>query len=177
MTRMSNKYDTVSQVFHWLTVCLVSVMLLTGFGRDLFDFSSRDTVMMVHKGFGLTILALTLLRILWRAIKDAPPLQMPLAQRCAAHGTHALIYAVLIVLPLTGWAMASYFGKPLSYFGLFDVFPITEKNRGEGITTKEVHEFLAFALSGLIALHILAAFFHHFIKKDGVINRMLPNRK
>jgi len=177
MTMKANTYDTVSQIFHWLTVLLVSVMLVTGFGRDLFSFSMHDAIGNFHKSMGLLILGLTLLRVLWRGVKDAPPLDMPRPQKLAAHAVHSFIYAMLIVLPLTGWAMVSYFGKPLSFFGLFDVFPFGDKNRMEAVTAKEIHEFLAFTLSGLLSLHILAALYHHFVRKDGTINRMIPNRK
>lgn len=179
MTEVAKKYDAVSQFFHWLTVLFVILMLASGFGRDFVPFSARDQVMDLHKSFGLTILLVTGLRIIWRAFRDAPPLPdtTPLPQKIAAHATHAFIYALLIVLPLTGWMMVSCFGKPLSFFGAFDIAALAEKDRVRAVITKDVHEILAFLLSGLIAAHIGAAVFHHFIQKDGLINRMIPHRK
>lgn len=137
----------------------------------------------LHKSFGLSILALTTLRLVWRLTHKIPPLPaaMPAWQKAAARGTHWAFYALLFVTPLVGWAIVSVSPKdiPTFWFGLFSVphLPffdgVIDRSAVEDVF-EEGHEFLAFAILGLLALHVGAALKHGFINRDGVLRSMAP---
>lgn len=161
------RYSGIAILFHWTIAALVLVNLWIG----LIGGS-----MPAHKAIGITVLVLTLGRIGWRLGHRPPPLPSgtPGWERMAAHATHLLFYLLLIVLPLSGWAMVSRAKRnPLDWFGLFPIpyLPIPPSLAHLG---HEAHELLGFAMLGLVVLHVAAALRHHFLLRDGVLLRMLP---
>lgn len=161
------RYSGIAILFHWTIAALVLVNLWIG----LIGGS-----MPAHKAIGITVLVLTLGRIGWRLGHRPPPLPSgtPGWERMAAHATHLLFYLLLIVLPLSGWAMVSGAKRnPLDWFGLFPIpyLPIPPSLAHLG---HEAHELLGFAMLGLVVLHVAAALRHHFLLRDGVLLRMLP---
>lgn len=161
------RYSGIAILFHWTIAALVLVNLWIG----LIGGS-----MPAHKAIGITVLVLTLGRIGWRLGHRPPPLPSgtPGWERMAAHATHLLFYILLIVLPLSGWAMVSGEKRyPLDWFALFPIpyLPIPPSLAHLG---HEAHELLGFAMLGLVALHVAAALRHHFLLRDGVLSRMLP---
>ncbi|WP_230771314.1 cytochrome b [Sphingomonas sp. Leaf4] len=161
------RYSRVAIAFHWVIAFLVVVNLWIG----LIGGS-----MGLHKSIGLTVLVLTIGRIGWRIANPPPPLPVSTSawERAAAHLTHAIFYLFLIVLPMSGWAMASgTTRRPLEWFGLFAVpyLPISPAAAGAG---HEVHEIVGITMAVLVALHVGAALRHHFVLRDAVLARMLP---
>ncbi|CAM8653115.1 cytochrome b [Sphingobium sp.] len=168
------RYTAVARALHWAIAVLILLNLALGFAHDAFP---KDwAVMPVHKSIGLTILALTLLRIVWRLVHPAPrlPAAMPLWEKGAAHATHFLFYALMLILPLSGWIMTSAGTRPLNWFFLFDVpkFGVGKEDAIVGLS-RGAHELLPWLWAALIAIHVGAALRHHLVLKDDVLRRML----
>ena len=129
----------------------------------------------LHKVIGVTILALVLVRLLWRWTHPAPPLpaSMPAWERRAAHASHWALYVLMVVVPVSGFLMSSALGFPTIVLGV-RLPDLLERNRELGDTLKAVHFYLNKTLLAVIALHFAAAMKHHFFDRDDVLRRMLP---
>lgn len=163
----AQRYSRGAILLHWGIAALVLVNLWIG----LIGGS-----MSAHKAIGITVLVLTLGRIGWRLGHAPPPLPPETSswERLAATSAHLFFYALLLIVPLSGWAMVSGAKRyPLDWFGLFPLpyLPISPSAAGLG---HEVHEVVGFAMAGLVVLHVAAALRHHFLLRDGVLLRMLP---
>lgn len=171
----SARYNGVARALHWTIAVLFIGNLLGGFFHDAFG-DAKATVMSLHKATGILILLLSLFRIVWRLMHRPPPLPAsisPLQQRLAGVG-HFLLYAASIAMPLTGWMMVSAGAKyPISFYGLFNwpFLPI-KGNEALGEIGHEGHEIGGFLLAALVVGHVVAALHHHFVNKNGLINRM-----
>lgn len=182
-------YGAVAKLLHWLIAIAIIGMLAAGkymtdleIGQDRFDLTQ------LHKSIGLTILGLTVLRILWRLVNRQPalPAHMGALERLAAKGTHLVFYFLMLAIPLSGWALASAskYNIPTVYFGTVEVphlpyistLPRDEKKDAEDIA-EDAHEMLANLMIVLLALHIAAALKHHVWDRDDVLTRMLPFRR
>jgi cytochrome b561 len=171
------RYSRVAIWLHWIIALLIVVNLLLGFYHEDFDKPVRAAMMNVHKATGLTILVLTLARIAWRLGHRPPPFD-PVMKRWEvglARAVHWLFYALLIALPLSGWLVVSTSGRVTSWFGLFDVAPLPV-SRSEDLheLMEEVHEYLAYSMLALLALHVGGAIKHHFEGHRHLIGRMAP---
>lgn len=168
------RYTSVARLLHWIIAILILVNLWLGFAHD--SLPKEWKVMPVHKSIGLTVLALTILRIGWRLGHKPPalPAAMPGWEKLAANLTHIAFYAFMLIVPLSGWIMSSAGERPLNWFFLFDVpkFGVAKGDAIVGIS-HEAHELIPWLWSALIIVHILAALRHHFVLKDGVLRRML----
>jgi cytochrome b561 len=131
----------------------------------------------MHKSIGLTILALTVLRVIWLRLAPPPPLDDAIAriQKIAAHATHGLLYLVLLAMPLTGYLMSAAKGREISFFWLYNVPLVTPINEQLAHFSQELHEAGQWALYALLGLHILSAVLHA-VRRDGMIYRMVPSR-
>jgi cytochrome b561 len=169
-----DRYSSIARALHWILAILIIFNLFLGFAHDALPREWK--VMPIHKSIGLSVLALTVARILWRFTRETPPLPaaMPVWEKRAAHVTHFAFYAFMLVMPLTGWIMSSAGDQPLNWFFLFDV-PKFAVSKGDAIVgiSGESHEIMGFAWAVLIIVHVLAALRHHFILKDGVLRRMI----
>jgi cytochrome b561 len=144
-----------------------------------FENDLAQTATNLHKTIGISILALTLVRLGWRLTHKPPPLPaMTPALRWIARATHVLFYALLLILPLSGWWMSSAVPERHPFgFGIFDV-PFLPVPRGFASAGPAhfVHTNLAWLMVALAALHIAAALKHQFVDKDDVLSRMLPRK-
>jgi cytochrome b561 len=132
---------------------------------------------MMHKSVGLLALLLLVLRVVWRLADKAPePEPAPKMQLLAASLVHWGLYALLLAMPVTGYLAHSFRGFPLPWFGVqsLPVPSLTANDPDLAHDFGELHEALVWVLLGLLALHIGAALFHHFVKKDRVLARMTP---
>jgi len=129
-----------------------------------------------HKATGALILIFVILRLLWRFANKTPelPLNMKAFEKLGAHASHAFLYIMMLYMPMVGWLMSSAAGFPVSVFGWFTLPNLMDANKEYVKLFKEMHEIGGFLLIGLICLHVSAALFHHFYKKDSVLRRMLP---
>lgn len=162
---------------HWL----IAVLVFAGWGlgaymNELPASPEKLQYYSWHKWIGVTIFLLALLRAAWRLAHVPPPLPATTApwQARAARASHLLFYALLLVLPLSGWLMSSAKGYQTVYFGVLPLPDLLDKNTELGEALAEVHELLGWLLAGLVALHVAAALKHHFVDRDGVLRRMLP---
>lgn len=174
-------YGPTARFLHWLTVAVVVVMIPVGFlmsyrGKvlNLWD-GTTNALYSGHKLAGLALLAIVLVRLANRLVRGAPADEPTLEpwQRVISHIVHWLIYLLLIVMPVLGWVGVSMF-PALDVFGLFKLPALTAPNSDGAKLAFALHGLCAFALLGLIGMHVAAALFHHFVRKDNVLVRMLP---
>jgi cytochrome b561 len=171
------RWGSVARALHWIIVGLVIVqVLLASLAADL-PLGLRKLAMLArHKSVGITILALVLVRLTWRALNPTPALPPTLRpyERVLAHSTHAALYALLILLPLSGWLMSSARNFAVSWFNVFQLPNLVAPDQRLYQAMISTHHALAWVLGGLVALHVLAALKHHYVLKDDVLRRMLP---
>ncbi|MBT0568972.1 cytochrome b [Curvibacter sp. CHRR-16] len=177
------RYSMPAIVMHWLLALVI--FGLFGMGLYMADLPFSPTRLKLynwHKWVGITFLALTVLRLVWRLTHRPPELPasvtaaMPAWQRMAHHGTHHMLYVLFFAVPLIGWAYSSAAGFPIVVFGVLPLPDFVPADKALAELIKPWHELSAFALVGLALLHIGAALKHHFIDKDGLINRMRLGR-
>lgn len=172
-----NRYGTVHKSLHWLMALLIIFMLALGLLMGDLGENIRGSAYSLHKSIGICILALVSFRLIWRIMNPKPKVDLPLWQRVSAHCLHGSLYIMMFFMPLTGWAMTNASGRTLSFFGLFDMPAITPPNPDTAKYVNGLHEIFANLLIAMITLHALAALYHHFIRKDEVLRRMLPSLK
>jgi cytochrome b561 len=179
----TSRYSATAIWLHWL----LAVAIVSAFGVGLYveglPFSPQKLKLINwHKWAGVTILALSALRLLWRLTHRPPALPakvslgMPGWQVSAYHATHHLMYALFFIVPLAGWAYSSAKGFPIVWFGVLPLPDLVGKDEALAQILKGVHALAAFALMGLVALHVAAALKHHLIDRDGLLERMRPGR-
>jgi cytochrome b561 len=184
MRRSIERYHLVAIILHWVIALGILTLIALGLGMTHLGLApmAKFRLYQLHKSVGITVLLAVLLRILWRLTHRPPPLPaMPPLEKAAAEGTHALLYILMLVIPLSGWALVSVspFNLPTVIYGVLPwphlpVFPeLTDKTQVEAVV-KFVHGKLAWALTAIIGLHAGAASRHHFILRDGVLRRILP---
>lgn len=181
------RYGTVAMSLHWLIAALVIANICLGlYFADLpHSDPNKFFLTQTHKSIGLTVLLLSLARLLWRLVNPVPPLPRGMSRplRILARGTHFLLYFLIIAIPLSGWALVSSspLGLPTLYFGLFqwphiaflaDLARDQKKLLVQNFAT--IHIVLAWSAIVLIPIHVAGALFHQFVRGDDVLKRMLP---
>ena len=177
MASAITRYTKLAILLHWLTALLVIVAFPLGVYMHRLEFSPfKLQLVSYHKWIGVTILLLTVFRLVWRVLHAPPPLPgtIPAWQQRAAHGLHHLLYLLLLVIPVSGWLMSSAKGVPVVYFGLVQLPDLVGKDKELGDMLQEIHEALNFVMLALIIMHIAAALKHQFIDKDVLMLRMSP---
>lgn len=172
-----DRFGPLAKTFHWLTLLLLIGSFSIALSMTAMPLSPRKLELYSwHKWVGVTIFLLTVLRLGWRLAAGVPPppATSPPWQRRLASLSHGALYAILIVMPLTGWIMSSALNLPLVYLGLIHVPSPFGVDRALGEALKTVHFSLAVTLLALVAVHILAALYHHIVLHDDVLRRMLP---
>jgi cytochrome b561 len=177
------RYSTVAIVLHWLLALVILTMFGVGVYMTDLPFSpQRLKLYNWHKWAGVTFLALTLLRLVWRMTHRPPALPatvtrtMPGWQIRAYHATHHLMYLLFFAVPLAGWAYSSAAGFPIVWFGQLPLPDLLAVDKELAELIKPLHKLLALALVALAGLHIAAALKHQLADRDGLLARMLPSR-
>ncbi len=173
----SARYTTTAIVLHWLIAVLIAASVGLGLymvGLKLSPWKLR--LYSWHKWVGVTIFLLIAARLIWRATHSPPPppATSPRWQQAAAAVNHWLLYMLLVCIPVSGWLMSSAYGVPVVYLGVVRLPDLLEKNKELADALKTLHETLAFAMLGLVAVHAAAALKHHLMDRDDVLHRMLP---
>jgi cytochrome b561 len=180
VTAPTDAYKAPARYLHWIVAALVLstfpvgvLMVDGGFSRPI-----QDSLYIYHKNIGVVILLLVLLRLLYRAMNPPPPLPDSVQgmQRLAAHGTHVLLYVLLLVMTISGYVRVKAGGFPIEYLDALGMPALVPVSKPLAETAKAIHGTARFALFALILLHIGAAAFHGIVKKDGVFGRMWPSR-
>jgi cytochrome b561 len=173
-------WSAVAKFLHWLVALLILVQFVLGWMATTWRLSPTKLNLFVwHKSTGMVVLALVVVRLLWRLSHPAPalPAGMPPWERVAAHLSHALLYVVMIAMPITGWIVSSAAGVPFSIYWRIPLPVIVPPDKHTEDVAAIVHFSLGIALLALLVLHVGAALRHHFVKRDDVLTRMLPARK
>lgn len=173
-----DRYGIVTQLLHWSILALIITQyVLAEKAEDLPRASAALLqTLSLHKSFGMTILFLAVLRLIWRFMNPVPkiPSTMPRWQQLGAHFSHFALYALLFVAPILGWLMSSARGFSVAFFGLFTFPNLVGRDKPLYDFLHEAHEVSAKLIFIIAILHALAALKHHFIDKDNVLRRMLP---
>ena len=165
------RYNSVARGFHAIIAVLVIGNIAGGLLND--SLPKAWNVIPLHKSMGLLILFLSVGRLLWRFTWKTPPYRPALKPRelLLAQAVHGIFYALIVIMPLTGWIFTSAGKYGAAFFGIPVSLPITKANPLAGIAA-EAHEILGYAFAALVVLHIAAALRHHFLLKDDVLRRM-----
>lgn len=175
---MQARFSAVNQAFHWLTVLLMMAILPIAWIMISLpkDAPTRDAWFTTHKTIGLLILALTVLRILWRFI-DVPPRMSGLVgafHRVSGHIVHGLLLVVLLVMPISGYLLSTFAGKPPVLFGLWPLPALVAKDMDSAKIAGAVHVFTQWAVYALVILHVGGVAYHIVFGRTGVLGRILP---
>lgn len=174
------RWGGVTKLLHWTIALLVIVLLGVGLWMiDLPISLDKVRVYALHKSTGVTVLALMLIRIAWRASeKSRPqmPLGMPAWERGAAVASHVLLYVALLVMPLSGWLFNSAANFPLQWFGWLSLPALSGPDPALKAFARAIHHWTAYTLIALLSLHVLAAFKHHVFDRNEILRRMLPGQ-
>jgi cytochrome b561 len=175
----ATQYTRTAISLHWLIAALILTALFMGWTMtDMAISPARLKVYNYHKWVGVTVLALALLRLIWRLTHRPPSLEaMPRWQQLAAHGGHAALYVLMLVVPLAGWIYSNAAGFPVVYLGKLPLPNLVTRDKLLAARWHEVHVVLATVLAVIVALHVLAALQHHFIHKDNTLRRMFRWRR
>lgn len=176
MTRALDRYDNVAIAAHWLLALLIALNFALGaYMSDLPVSPQRLRLFNWHKWTGITVLALSALRLAWRLGHPAPPdAPMPRWQRRVAHALHAALYVLFFAVPLAGWAYSSAAGFPVVWLGVLPLPDWVPVDRELAETLKATHNVLGKLLALLVLGHVAAALKHHYIDGDGLLRRMRP---
>ncbi|SMP67663.1 cytochrome b [Noviherbaspirillum suwonense] len=173
-------YGGISIAFHWVMAALLVAVYAFMELRGIFPKGSagRELMKNAHFMLGLSVLALAAARLALNLLDRAPPIapEPPRWQSLSGHAMHYALYALMLGLPLLGWLLLSASGKPIPFFGLTLPALIAE-NSDTADLIKEIHEAGATAGYFLIGGHAAAALFHHYVKKDNTLLRMLPRSR
>jgi len=169
-------YTIGARLLHWTTAVLILFMIPLGlvitndWGGPL-----QDWLYDLHRSIGAALIPIVLLRLLarWARPPADLPRDIPSLQRLAARVTHVGLYVLLLLQPLVGWMATSAFRAPIPVFGWFELPPICPENRAVSEQLFLAHAGLGAALCALVGAHIAAALYHHFVRRDRVLMRMI----
>ena len=171
------RYTGTARMLHWLAAPLILAGFVLGLymtGLDITPDKLRFYAW--HKWVGITVFLLAAARLAWRAAHPAPPLPatMPAWQIRASGATHALLYVLMLAIPLSGWIYSSSTGVSVVYLGLVPLPDLVPKDREMAKALLLLHDSLNYLLAAAVTVHIAAALKHQFVDRDDVMARMLP---
>jgi cytochrome b561 len=170
-------YTPLGKTLHWIIAILVIAQFVVSILMpDIGPRTGPSALVNLHLSLGILIFVLMTLRFVQR-LAHPVPLEMidsPRWERVTALVTHRLMYLILLVAPFLGWASASAHSVPTTFFGLFNLPDIAAPRTRWALKAGDVHTVAMWTLLALVVLHALAALYHHFVRNDGVLRRMLP---
>jgi cytochrome b561 len=173
----TDHYPATSKLLHWLVaVCVLTTapvaIAMTRVGKG----PTQDLLYNFHKSLGVLILILMILRLINRlavgALTAAPEIEP--WQKAVSATVHTLLYVLLLAMPIVGYIANSAFGAPTPFFGLFNLPPIVGQNEALATQLFTIHRWVGWLVIALVLTHVSAALYHHFIRGDSVLKRMLP---
>jgi len=174
----SERHGAFTQLFHWATVLLVgAAYILSPGGSEARVYSAAaDAARQWHESVGLVVFAVVLLRILWRLFSVTPePAPAAAWMRASAKAVQWALYALLVAIPLTAITGAWLEARPLTILGIGNIGPMLAPAHDLGASLAYIHTILGNAIIWLAGLHAVAALFHHYVLRDGILRSMLPN--
>jgi cytochrome b561 len=172
-------YPARSRLLHWTMAVLIICMLLIGLSMVESLAVWQPTAVSLHKSFGVLLLLMVMLRLVNKYVTPRPklPKKMPHIQKQVATLSHYVLYAAMILMPLSGWLMQSADGRAVNVFGAFTLPQLIEQNIKAYSFFREFHAWMAWLLIIMITMHVLAALYHGLIRQDRVLTSMLYSKK
>ena len=169
-------YGAVARTLHWTVAFLLAAQFAVGWTMPhIRKTTPQEGLVEVHLSLGALLLFVVVARLVWRIMRPTPlTTAMKPWERKLARGTHDLLYVLLLVIPLLGWAASGYFGYTPHLFGMTALPPIANGNMEWAHTSGDIHTFLGYVLLAVVGLHVAGALYHRFILHDRVMQRMLP---
>ena len=179
MTRESDMFTVAARTLHWLMAAMLIAMLFIGIGMVASVSERHEWLLRIHKPLGIAILALVLVRLAVRLRHPPPalPAELPRLQKLIAHASHWLLYALMVLLPLVGWAMVSAGGYPVMLTESLRLPPIFPVSAVAFAVLRHLHTWLAMLLFATFLAHMAAALHHGLIRRDGVLSSMTTRRR
>jgi cytochrome b561 len=174
--RIIHRFNPLQRTLHWVMAVCILTMLFIGVGMASTVAPQYLTLVNIHKPLGILILVLALIRLIVRLRYGAPPLPLDLPEpmKLAAYLSHYALYALMIAMPLIGWAMLSAAEYPVALWPGISLPQILPRSPGLHTLLWNAHFYLAFLFFALILMHLAAALFHALIRRDGVFDSMGP---
>jgi cytochrome b561 len=170
-------YTVTARILHWVTALVIALMIPLGviITNDWVGGALQNFLYALHGSLGALLIPIVLARLGHRLTNPPLPLpqEIPMLQRLAAHLTHVGLYGLLVAQPLVGWVAMSASGAPVSVLGLFAFPPIAPENRLFSEQLFLLHGLIGLSIAGLIAAHVGAALYHHVVRRDRVLMRMI----
>ena len=170
-------FDQATRFMHWLTAGLMLCVFVLAFSIDLATSRAlHSAFLQLHRSVGLTIWVMTFFRLGWRHFAEYPdwPSDMSQTMRVAATASEYALYALLLAQPVLGILQTNAHGDHVNLFFIGQLPALIEKNRPLALQLLTAHKVVGFSLLALIALHVSAALFHHFWRRDDTLTAMLP---
>lgn len=168
------RFGIVAIAFHWVMAVIIIGLLVLGLWMVRQpDSDGKFQWYTVHKSFGLIILSLVVLRLIWREMNVQPRLIMPWFEKALIQSGKIALYFFMFAMPLSGWLMSSAGGYEIHFFNWFVVPPLMAKNETWAPILGSLHEWMGYGLIAVIVFHMLGAYKHHFYDKDDILKRMI----
>ena len=179
MKNTTGVFSLPARVLHWLMAILILAMLFIGIGMVATVSERHEWLLRIHKPLGIAILLLAVVRLAVRLRHPPPPLpaDLPALQKLAAHASHWLLYALMIAMPLVGWAMLSAGGYPVMLGDSLRLPAIFPADATAFAILRHLHAWLALLLLLTFLAHLGAALYHGLIRRDGVLASMVGGRR
>ena len=173
-------YDRVLKAVHWSTLLLIAAAYIAIWGSYVVATKEQEAFLtQLHRSLGVTVFVLTLFRLGWRWHARIPslPADLPAIQKVAARVAEYFLYALLLIQPILGILYINARGRRVDFFFLGELPPIVGPDKVLAKQAIAAHDIVAYVLLTFIALHAAAALFHHFVRRDDVLNAMLPRSR
>lgn len=180
----AKQYDWLSKTFHWITAIAVVAAFTLGpsdFGELIQQGINPGTrnYIVWHESLGLLVFSLTLLRLLWVALRpETPKFSMAIWMRWSSRLMHIMLWALLLILPISAILALASEGHPLTLLGGIqtnDIAFFANSRLSRLVDWGELHKFIGNVIMWLAGMHAFAAIYHHILLKDGVLTSMLPS--
>jgi cytochrome b561 len=172
---MAQDYDPLTKILHWLVFVLVAAQYAVGEFMPHIGRKSQDVgLIALHFSLGSAVLVAVIAALVWRIVHPVPQTpEIARWQQILATVTHWVLLLLILVMTVLGWAATNFRGWPVNLFGLVPLPAIAAKGDAWAHTAGDIHTLLVNVLLALVAVHVLAALYHHFIARDRVLKRML----
>jgi len=177
-SRDADRYGPVAMFLHWMVAALILIAWLLPQATELVGRHEAAVLIGLHRSIGVTVFAMVLLRAVWRFVSPPPalPRQTSRVVRLASHAGHAVLYLLMLAVPVLGMLFTWAAGRDISVFGLFTLPAPFAQNDNLHDLFEDLHALAANAIMALAGLHVAAALMHQYVLKDGLLARMLPVR-
>lgn len=176
----AESYDRIAKAVHWATLLLIAGVCVAVWASHAAGSREQSALLVqLHRSMGLTILSLTLFRLAWRWNARIPPLpaELPLFQKLAARATEYILYLLLLLQPALGLLHTNARGQRVDFYFLGELPAVVGPDKILAKQAMAAHELVAYLPMALVVLHAAAALFHHFVRRDNVLDAMLPGRR